>query len=192
MNPKVDAFISRDKKWQDEIKQLRIITFDCQLTEELKWFVPCYTIQKNNVVLIHVFKECCALFFIKGVLLKDTSGILIQKTQNIQAGCQIRFTGVGKIFKMKTILKAYIHEAIDVEKAGSKVNLKKHSELAFPEEFLNKLEAVPALKLAFDALTPGRQGAYALYFSTPKLSKTRQSRVEKCTGLILDGLGLND
>ena len=192
MNPKVDFYFSKAKKWQEEIKKLRMIVLDCGLTEELKWGVPCYTFQKSNIVLIHVFKEYCALLFFKGALLKNPNGILIQQTENVQAARQIRFTNVREIVEMETILKAYTYEAIEVEKAGLKVNLKKTTEFIIPEEFQNKLDKIPALKAAFDALTPGRQRAYILYFSVPKQSKTRESRVEKCMQQILNGKGLND
>ena len=192
MNPKVDVFLSKAKKWQEELKKLRMIILDCGLSEELKWGVPCYTFEKRNIVLIHGFKEYCALLFVKGALLNDAKGILIQQTENVQAGRQIRFTNVREIVKMKPILKAYINEAIEVEKAGLKVNFKKTTEFKIPEEFQNKLDEVPALKTAFDALTPGRQRAYILYFSEPKQSKTRESRVEKCMRQILNGKGLND
>jgi uncharacterized protein YdeI (YjbR/CyaY-like superfamily) len=192
MNPKVDFYFSKAKKWQEEIKKLRMIILDCQLTEELKWGVPCYTFQESNIVLIHVFKEYCALLFFKGALLNDANGILIQQTKNVQAGRQIRFTNLREIVEMETILKAYVFEAIEVEKAGLKVNFKKTVEFIIPEEFQNKLDENPALKAAFDALTPGRQRAYNLYFSAPKQSKTRESRVEKCMQQILNGKGLND
>ena len=192
MNPKVDVYLSKAKKWQEEFEKLRMIILDCQLTEELKWGVPCYTFQKRNIVLIHGFKEYCALLFFKGALLHDAHGILIQQTENVQAGRQIRFTNVREIVEMETILKAYIYEAIEVEKAGLKVNFKKNTEFIIPEEFQNKLDEIPALKTAFDALTPGRQRAYILYFSAPKQSKTRESRVEKCMQQILNGKGLND
>jgi uncharacterized protein YdeI (YjbR/CyaY-like superfamily) len=192
MNPKVDFYFSKAKKWQEEIRKLRTIILDCQLTEELKWGVPCYTFQKSNIVLIHVFKEYCALLFFKGALLNDAHGILIQQTKNVQAARQIRFTHVREIMKLKTILKAYICEAIEVEKAGLKVNLKKTTEYIIPEEFQKKLNETPALKTAFKALTPGRQRAYILYFSAPKQSKTRVSRVDKCMQQILNGRGLND
>src|SRR6185369_10908768 len=191
-NPKVDAYLGKAKKWQEELERLRTIVLGCGLTEELKWGVPCYTFQKSNIVLIHVFKEYCALLFFKGALLKDPKGILIQQTKNVQAARQIRFTGVREIVKMKPILKAYIYEAIEVEKAGLKVNLKKTTEFKIPEEFQNKLDKIPSLKTAFDALTPGRQRAYILYFSAPKQSRTRESRVEKCMQQILNGQGLND
>jgi uncharacterized protein YdeI (YjbR/CyaY-like superfamily) len=192
MNPKVDAYLSKAKKWQKEMEQLRVIILDCGLTEELKWGVPCYTFEKRNIVLIHGFKEYCALLFVKGALLNDAKGILITQTENTQAARQIRFTNVREIVKMKPILKAYIYEAIEVEKAGLKVNFKKTTDFIIPEEFQNKLDEIPALKTAFDALTPGRQRAYVLYFSAPKQSKTRESRVEKCMQQILNGKGLND
>jgi uncharacterized protein YdeI (YjbR/CyaY-like superfamily) len=192
MNPKVDFYFSKAQKWQKELAKLRTIILDCQLSEELKWGVPCYSFQESNIVLIHVFKEYCALLFIKGALLHDANGILIQQTKNVQAGRQIRFTNVREIVEMETILKAYIFEAIEVEKAGLKVNFKKATEFIIPEEFQNKLDEIPALKTAFDALTPGRQRAYILFFSEPKQSKTRESRVEKCMQQILNGKGLND
>jgi len=192
MNPKVDEYLRKTKKWQEEFEKLRTIILDCGLTEELKWGCPCYTFEKSNIVLIHGFKEYCALLFFKGALLKDAKGILIQQTENVQAGRQIRFTNVREIVKIKTILNAYIHEAIDVEKAGLKVKYKKASEFKIPEEFQNKLDETPALKKAFDALTPGRQRGYIFYFSQPKQSKTRESRVEKCMQQILNGKGLND
>ena len=191
MNPKVDVVLSKAKKWQEELKKLRMIILDCGLTEELKWGVPCYTFEKRNIVLMHGFKEYCALLFVKGALLNDAKGILITQTENTQAARQIRFTNVREIVKMKPILKAYIYEAIEVEKAGLKVNFKKNPE-PIPEEFQIKLDEIPALKTAFDALTPGRQRGYILYFSAPKQSKTRESRVEKCMQQILNGKGLND
>ena len=192
MNPKVDFYFNKTKKWQEEFEKLRNVILDCQLTEELKWGVPCYTFEKRNIVLIHGFKEYCALLFVKGALLNDAKGILIQQTENVQAGRQIRFTNVREIVKMKPILKAYIYDAIEVEKAGLKVNFKKTTEFIIPEEFQNKLDEIPVLKTAFNALTPGRQRAYILYFSAPKQSKTRESRVEKCMQQILNGNGLND
>jgi uncharacterized protein YdeI (YjbR/CyaY-like superfamily) len=192
MNPKVDIFLSKAKKWQEEFKELRTIVLDCGLTEELKWRAPCYTFQKSNVVIIQGFKEYCALMFFKGALINDTDGILIRPGKHTQAGRQIRFTNTREIIEMEPILKAYIYQAIEVEKAGLKVKLKKTTEYIIPEEFQNKLDETPALKTAFDALTPGRQRAYLLYFSTPKQSKTRESRVEKYTQQILDGKGLND
>jgi len=192
MNPKVDAFIARAKKWQQEFKKLRTIILDCGLTEDLKWGKPCYTSQENNIVLIHGFKEYCALLFFKGALLKDPNGILIQQTENVQAGRQIRFTNVRQIAEMEPILKVYINEAIEVEKAGLKVAYKKTSEFKMPVEFQNKINETPALKTAFKALTPGRQRGYLLYFSAPKQSKTREARVQKCVPQILKGKGLND
>jgi uncharacterized protein YdeI (YjbR/CyaY-like superfamily) len=191
-NPKVDWYFNKAEKWQKEIKKLRTIILDCPLNEELKWGVPCYTFEKSNIVLIHVFKEYCAILFIKGALLHDVHGLLIQQTKNVQAARQIRFTNVREIVEMEPLLKAYIHEAIEVEKAGLKVNYKKASEFIVPEEFISKLEQVPGLQDAFDALTPGRQRAYILYFSAPKQSKTRESRIEKYTPQILNGKGLND
>ncbi len=192
MNPKVDVYLSKAKKWQEEMEKLRMTILDCQLTEELKWGKPCYTFQKSNIVIIQGFKEYCALLFFKGVLLNDANGILIKPGENTQAGRQIRFVNVREIVEMEPILKAYIYEAIEVEKAGLEVNFKKNTELIIPEEFQNKFDEIPALKTAFDALTPGRQRAYILYFSSPKQSKTRESRVEKCMQQILHGKGLND
>ena len=192
MNPKVDEFLSKARKWQEELKKLRMIILDCQLTEELKWGVPCYMFQKRNIVLIHGFNEYCALLFFKGALLHDVHGILIKQTENVQAGRQIRFTNVREIVAMATILKAYIYEAIEVEKAGLEVNFKKTTEFIIPEEFQNKCDEIPTLETAFKALTPGRQRAYILYFSAPKQSKTRESRVEKYMQQILNGKGLND
>ena len=192
MNPKVDWFFSKDTKWEKEYEKLRVIILDCGLTEELKWGCPCYTLGESNIVLIHGFKEYCALLFFKGALLNDPNGMLIQQTKNVQSARQIRFTNVREIVKMERILKAYIYEAIEVERAGLKVNFKKTSEYKIPEEFQKKLNKNPALKPAFDALTPGRQRAYIFYFSQPKQSKTRESRVEKYTKQILNGKGLND
>jgi len=192
MNPKVDFYFNKEKKWQEEIEKLRAIILECGLTEELKWGVPCYTFQNSNVVLIHVFKEYCAILFIKGALLNDTKGILIQQTENVQAGRQVRFTNLQEIIHLIPILKTYIHEAVEVEKAGLKVPFKKTAEYKIPEEFLNKLTEIPALKKAFEALTPGRQRAYIFYFSQPKQSKTRQARVEKYIPQILKGKGLDD
>jgi Uncharacterized protein conserved in bacteria len=192
MNPKVDAFLNRADKWQEEMVKLRKIALDCGLNEELKWGVPCYTFQQSNVVLIHGFKEYCALLFFKGALLVDTHGILIQQTTNVQAGRQIRFTHAREITEQEDILKAYIYQAIEVEKAGLKVEFKKSSEYNIPEEFQKRLDEIPELKSAFESLTPGRQRAYILHFSQPKQAKTRESRVEKCIPIILDGKGLND
>ncbi len=192
MNPKVDFYFSKAKKWQEEIVTLRALVLSCGLTEELKWGVPCYTFEKANIVLIHVFKEYCALLFHKGALLKDSEGILIQQTQNVQAARQIRFTHLQEIVEMEAILKAYIYEAIDVEIAGLKVDFKAKDDLVFPEEFINTLAENPDLSVAFEDLTPGRQRAYNLYFSAPKQSKTRTSRIEKSIPRILAGKGLND
>ena len=192
MNPKVDVFLSKLTMWREEFEKLRMIILDCQLTEELKWGVPCYTFQNRNLVLIHGFKEYCALLFFKGALLKDTHGILIRQTKNVQASRQIRFSSLREIIELEPILKACIHEAIEVEKAGLTVELKKTSEYSIPEEFHKKLDEIPSLKTAFDALTPGRQRAYLFFFSQPKQTKTRESRIEKCMPLILNGKGLND
>ena len=192
MNPKVDFYFKKASKWQDEFEKLRMIILDCQLTEELKWGCPCYTFQAGNIVLIHGFKEYCALLFFKGDLLKDANGILIQQTENVQAGRQIRFTHISEIVKLEPILKAYIYEAIEVEKAGLKVNFKKTAAFTIPEEFQKTLDKNNDLKIAFDALTPGRQRAYLFYFSAPKQSKTREARVEKSIQQILNGKGLTD
>jgi uncharacterized protein YdeI (YjbR/CyaY-like superfamily) len=192
MNPKVDEFIRKSKKWQDEFENLRMILLDCPLTEEFKWGKPCYTFDKSNVVIIQGFKDYCALLFVKGTLLKDADGILIQQTENVQAARQIRFTNLSEIVEMAPILKTYVHEAVEVEKVGLEVEYKPTSEYKIPEEFQNKLDEIPALKSAFEALTPGRQRAYLLYFSQPKQSKTRESRVEKFMPHILNGKGLND
>jgi uncharacterized protein YdeI (YjbR/CyaY-like superfamily) len=191
-NPKVEFYFRKAKNWQEEFAKLRMIILDCGLTEELKWGCPCYTFEKRNIVLIHGFKEYCALLFFKGALLNDTDRILVQQTRNVQAARQIRFTNVREVVKMKPILKAYIHQAIEVERAGLKVNLKKTTGFKIPEEFQKQLEEIPTLKNAFYALTPGRQRAYLLHFSAPKQSKTREARVEKCMPQILNGKGLND
>jgi len=192
MNPKVDFFFTKAKQWQVEFEALRTIMLDCQLTEELKWGKPCYTFENSNIVLIHGFKEYCALLFHKGVLLKDPMGILVQQTENVQAARQIRFTNVDEIVEMEPILIAYITEAMAVEKAGLEVEYKETSEFNMPEEFKEKLDEDPNLKTAFTALTPGRQRAYLLYFSQAKQSKTRMARVEKYMPQILNGKGLND
>lgn len=191
-NPNVDAVLRRALKWREELEALRTIVLDCGLTEELKWYQPCYTFHGKNIVLIHGFKEYCALLFFKGVLLRDPKGILIQQTENVQAGRQIRFTNVGEIVKMKAILKRYIQEAIEVEESGLKVKHKETSEYKVAEEFQKKLDDNPALKTAFAALTPGRQRGYLFYFSQPKRSETREARVEKCMQQIFKGKGLND
>lgn len=190
-NPKVD-FYFRKGRWQEELEKLRTIVLDCGLTEELKWGCPCYTSEKRNIVLIHVFKEYCALLFFKGALLSDRNRILVQQTENVQAARQIRFANARQIVKMKSILKAYIREAVEVEKTGVKVKLKKTSEFEMPDEFKTKLDEMPALKGAFKALTPGRQRGYLLYFAAPKQATTREARIEKCTPRILNGKGLND
>jgi len=192
LNPKVDEFLDKAKKWMEEYKTLRKIVLDCELTEEFKWMNPCYTFEKKNIVLIHGFKEYCALLFPKGALLQDSHGLLIQQTENVQGARQIRFTNVQEIVEKEDILKAYIYEAIEVEKNGLKVEAKKPEELVIPEELQRKFDDTPALKTAFEALTPGRQRAYILYFSKAKQSKTRESRIEKYTENILNGKGLND
>ncbi|MCB0495673.1 MAG: YdeI/OmpD-associated family protein [Cyclobacteriaceae bacterium] len=192
MNPKVDFFFEKNSKWQKEYKKLRSIALSCGLTEELKWGVPCYTFKKTNVVLIHGFKEYCAFLFHKGVLLKDTEGILIQQTENVQSARQIRFTNLEEIEKMEAVLKAYIFEAIEVEKAGLSVELKKTSEFTMVDEFKEVLNSDAELKKAFEALTPGRQRGYLLYFSQAKQSKTRKDRIDKYRDHILNGKGLND
>lgn len=191
-NPKVDWFFDKDTKWQKEYEKLRTICLDCGLTEELKWGCPCYTFENSNIVLIHGFKEYCALLFFKGALLNDPEGILIQQTENVQSARQIRFTNAKEIVKQAKILKAYVYEAIEVERAGLKVKLKKTSDFKMPEELENRLAKNAALKKAFGALTPGRQRAYIFYFSQPKQSKTREARIEKYVPQILSGKGLND
>lgn len=191
-SPRVNFFFNNDSKWQKEYDKLRNIVLDCGLTEELKWGCPCYSYQKGNIVLIHGFKDYCALLFFKGALLQDAEGILIQQTKNVQVARQIRFTNAKEITKLAPTLKAYIYEAIEVEKAGLKVKLKKTADFPVPEEFQNKLNKMAGLKKAFEALTPGRQRAYLFYFSQPKLAKTRESRVEKYLQQILDGKGLDD
>jgi uncharacterized protein YdeI (YjbR/CyaY-like superfamily) len=191
-NPKVDFFFNKAKKWQEEMEKLRTIVLDCGLTEELKWGVPCYAFEKTNIVLIHAFKEYCALLFFKGALLNDADGILIQQTKNVQSARQMRFTSVREIAKLKPTIKVYIHEAIQVEQAGLKVKLKKTAEFEVSEEFQKRLAKDGRLKTAFKALTPGRQRGYLLYFSAAKQSKTRESRIEKSVPQILNGKGLND
>jgi uncharacterized protein YdeI (YjbR/CyaY-like superfamily) len=192
MNHKVDFYFNKAQKWQEEIEQLRKIVLDCGLTEELKWGCPCYIFEKRNIVLIHTFKEYCALLFFKGALLKDIKGILIQQTENVQAARQIRFTNIKEVLKVEKVLKSYIYEAVEIEKAGLKVELKKTSDYSIPEEFQKKLDKMKSLKTAFEALTPGRQRAYLFYFSQPKQTNTREARVEKYIQQILDGKGLND
>ncbi len=192
MNHKVDFYFTKTQKWQQELSQLRSIVLNCGLTEVLKWGCPSYTLHTSNIVLIHEFKEYCALLFFKGALLHDTDNILIQQTENVQAARQIRFTNVTEILNKAAIIKTYIYQAIEIEKAGLKVELKKSTSLVYPEEFKKLLDQTPILKTAFETLTPGRQRAYNLHFSAPKQSKTREARIEKCIPLIMNGKGLND
>lgn len=192
MNPKVDAFMEKTETWREEFEKLRKIALDCDLDEDLKWGQPCYALDGKNIVLMHGFKEYCALLFFKGALMKDPNGILIQQTENVQAGRQVRFTNAGEIAQLQPVLTAYIREAIDVEKSGLKVEMKKTDEFAMPDEFRDKLDGDTSLKTAFEALTPGRQRAYLLHFSQAKQAKTRVARIEKCTPDILAGKGLND
>ena len=192
MNPKVDFFFSKATRWKNEFELLRTIVLECNLTEELKWGQPCYTFEKANIVLIHGFKEYCALLFFKGSLLKDKKNILIQQTENVQAARQIRFTNMNEILKMKSTLKSYIYDAVKVEETGLKVEFKKTSDFKIPEEFQTKLNKKPALKKAFNALTPGRQRAYLFYFSAAKQSKTREDRIKKYEQQILSGKGMDD
>ncbi|MBC2347414.1 hypothetical protein HBP72_13910 [Listeria welshimeri] len=192
LNPKVDAFLSKPSTWQTEFKALREIAITFELEEEFKWGKPCYAFDGKNIFLIHGFKNYCALLFMKGALLRDPDNILVQQTENVQAARQIRFTNLQEILDQKEILKMYIQNAMEVEKAGLEVELKPREETPIPEELLLKFEELPALKTAFEALTPGRQKAYLLYFAAPKQSKTRVSRIEKYEATILDGLGLND
>jgi uncharacterized protein YdeI (YjbR/CyaY-like superfamily) len=192
MNPKVNWFFDKSTKWQDAYQELRELALSFELTEELKWGCPCYTIGKNNIFLIHGFKDYCALLFMQGALLKDTQNILIQQTENVQSARQIRFTNVEEILKKKSTIKAYIKEAIGLDKAGLKVELKKTTEFKMPYEFQSALNEMSDLKIAFEALTPGRQRGYLLYFSSAKQSKTRTERVEKYIPKILDGKGLDD
>lgn len=191
-NPKVDEFIQNAKKWQEEFKKLRAILLDSNLTEEFKWKVPCYSYEGSNVVLIHGFKEYCAILFVKGSLLHDPNGILVQQTANVQAGRQIRFTNADEILVLEPILKNYINEAIGIEKSGAAVDYKKNTDFQVPDELQSKFAEMPPLKKAFEALTPGRQRAYILYFTQPKQTKTREARIEKVLQQILDGKGLND
>jgi uncharacterized protein YdeI (YjbR/CyaY-like superfamily) len=192
MNPRVDFFFNKNKKWQEELENLRTIVLDCGLKEELKWGCPCYTLEKSNIVLIHAFKDYCALLFFKGVLLKDPKGLLIQQTKNVQVARQMRFTSVEEVVKRKTAIKAFIKEAIKVEKAGTKASYKKSTEFDVASEFQRKLDNVSGLKKAFGDLTPGRQRGYLLYFSSAKQAKTREARVEKSLPQILAGKGLED
>lgn len=191
-NPKVDFYFTKAEKWQPELRVLRTIVLACRLAEELKWGVPCYTFQNKNVALIHGFKEYCALLFVKGALLSNAENLLIQQTENVQGGRQIRFTNARQITELEPTLKAYLYEAMEVERLGLKVESKANEALVFSEEFQNQLNANPALKAAFEALTPGRQRAYNLYFSAPKQAKTRESRIEKCLPQILSGKGLHE
>lgn len=191
-NPKVDFYFNKAKEWQQEINKLRSVLLSCQLTEELKWGTPCYTFRGHNIVLIHTFKEYCALLFFKGALLSNSDGILIQQTKNVQAARQVRFTGLNEITELEPVLKAHVYEAIEVEKVGLQVELKKTTEYTITDEFQKKLDEMPLLKKAFYALTPGRQRGYLLHFSAPKQSKTREARVEKSIPQILNGKGLND
>lgn len=192
MSPKVDDYLRKEKKWREELEKLRTIVLDCHLTEEFKWGKPCYSYEGKNIVLIHGFKEYCALLFFNGALLKDPKGILVRQTVNVQAGRQVRFTNVQEIAGMAAVLKDYIHEAVEAEKAGLEVALKKNTDFVIPDELQHRFDKIPALETAFKALTPGRQRAYLLYFSEPKQSKTREARVEKYTQPILDGKGLHD
>jgi uncharacterized protein YdeI (YjbR/CyaY-like superfamily) len=197
MNPKVDWFFNKASEWQEEYEKLRMIILDAattghELTEELKWGQPCYTYKKGNIVLIHGFKEYCALLFFKGALMNDPNGILIQQTKNVQGPRHVRFTNLLEIVELEPVLKAYIHNAVEVEKAGLKVELKKTSDFPVPGEFQSKLDTIPTLRDAFEALTPGRQRGYLFYFSQPKRSETRQARVEKYMPQILAGKGWND
>ncbi len=192
MNPDVELFLDNATKWQEEMRLLRTIVLDCGLTEEYKWMHPCYTLRNKNVVLIHGFKDYCALLFHKGALLKDPRNILIQQTKNVQAARQLRFTSIKEIEKLEPMIKAYIHEAIAIEEAGLKVTFKKTSDFPVPEEFQQVLDKNPDLKRAFYALTPGRQRAYLFYFSQPKQSKTRESRIEKYLPRIFHGKGMDD
>lgn len=192
MNPRVDDCIRNEKKWQDEFRKLRNIALSCKLTEELKWGVPCYTFNGRNIVLIHGFKEYCALLFFKGALLSDSEKILIQQTSNVQAGRQIRFTCLDDINVLENKLAKYITEAIEIERSGKKITFKKAEEFSVPEEFKVRLDQNPQLKKSFQSLTPGRQRAYLLYFASPKQSKTRESRIENHINKILEGKGLND
>lgn len=192
MNPKVDFFFNKASNWQEEYDLLRTIILDCGLTEELKWGVPCYSYQNGKIVLIHGFKEYCAVLFFKGALMQDPNEILIQQTENVQAARQMRFASAGEISKLKRVLKAYIFEAIELEKSGIKVELKKTSEYVVAVELQQKFDEMPEFKAAFEALTPGRQRGYHLYFTAPKQAKTRISRVEKSVAPIQNGKGLND
>jgi len=191
-NPKIDGYLRKSKQWQEELRKLRMIILDCGLTEEVKWRQPCYTFGGSNIIIMGRFKECCMFSFVKGALLKDPNRILAKPGENTQSARVIRFTNVQQIVEMEPILKAYIHEAVEAEKAGLKVKFKKITEHKIPQELQNKFDKIPALKTAFRALTPGRQRAYILHFSAAKQSKTRESRIEKCVQRILDGKGIDD
>lgn len=192
MNPKVDFFFTKAQKWQEELEKLRTVALESGLDEELKWGVPCYTHHGSNIVLIHAFKEYCALLFFKGALMKDEKGILVQQTENVQAARQLRFADVKEISGLEPVIRAYIHEAVEVEKSGLKVPMKKTREFDVPEEFQQQLDQNVALEKAFRALTPGRQKAYLLYFGSAKQAKTREARIEKYMPLILEGKGIDD
>ncbi|WP_210517608.1 YdeI/OmpD-associated family protein [Hymenobacter terricola] len=192
MNPKVDFYFHKAHRWLEELEQVRTVVLACGLTEELKWGVPCYTFQNRNILLLHVFKDYCAVLFFKGALLRDAQGLLVQQTANVQAARQLRFTTVREVVEREPVLKTYIQEALELEKSGAKVAFKKPDEFTSPEEWQRKLTENPALKTAFTALTPGRQRAYLLHFSAPKQSNTRAARIEKCTHDILNGRGIND
>ncbi len=192
MNPKVNFFFENAGQWQEEFEKLRTIALSTELTEDLKWGCPCYTYEGKNIFLIHGFKEYCALLFFKGALMKDPDHILIQQSKNVQAARQIRFTEVGQINDLEDVLRAYMFEAVEIEESGAKVEMKKTKEFEMAEEFQEKLDQNPALQEAFKALTPGRQRAYLLHFSSAKQSKTREARIEKCIPQIMDGIGLND
>jgi uncharacterized protein YdeI (YjbR/CyaY-like superfamily) len=191
-NPKVDWYFEKADKWKEEITKLRTILLGCDLVEDLKWGCPCYTFEKKNIALIHVFKEYCAVLFFKGALLKDSKSLLIQQTENVQSARQMRFTSLRDVTKVEKVLKAYLYEAVEVEEKGLKVTLKKTEDFAVPEEFQSKLKKNKALKTAFESLTPGRQRAYLFYFSQAKQSKTREARIEKYLPHILEGKGLDD
>lgn len=191
-NPKVDAYIDREKSWKPEFEKLRAIALSSGLAEDFKWGHPCYSLDGINVVLIHGFKEYCAYLFFKGALMEDPSGILVQQTENVQAARQIRFTSAEQIGKMDNALKSYIHNAIAAEKSGAKVEMKKTSEFSMPEEFQARLDQDDSLKAAFTSLTPGRQRGYLLHFSSAKQAKTREARIDKCLPQILEGKGLDD
>lgn len=191
-NPKIDPFFSKAKQWKEEFGKLREIVLDCELTEDFKWMHPCYTHDGKNIVLIHGFKEYCALLFHKGALLKDPHGVLIQQTENVQSARQIRFSSARQIEEMQLIIQSYIDEAIEVEKAGLQVEYKQTRDYEVPEELLNKFAEIPELKTAFEALTPGRQRGYLYYFAGAKQSKTRESRIEKYLPHILEGKGMDD